>query len=179
MAVVTFIAYSLDAIAIAGQTLTGRALGAGDAAETRALARRMVGWGVVTGVGAGAVLAAASPLLSIAFTGDAAVRHALLPVLLVIAVIQPVSGVVFVLDGLLIGAGDGRYLAWAGIVTLAVYAPTAVVLGQWGFTWLWVAYAAFMLARLVTLGIRERSDRWMVLGQQRRASDPARGHRPR
>jgi Na+-driven multidrug efflux pump len=75
--------------------------------------------------------------------------------------------VVFVLDGLLIGAGDGRYLASAGIVTLAVYAPLVMLLAHWGFTWLWVAYAAFMLARLVTLGLRERSDRWMVLGAAR------------
>lgn len=164
MAVVTFIAYGLDAIAIAGQTLTGRALGAGDADETRRLSRRMMGWGVVTGVAAGTTLAATSPLVAMAFTGDAAVQQALLPALLVIAVIQPVSGVVFVLDGLLIGAGDGRYLAWAGIVTLAVYTPVAILLAPWGFTWLWVAYAAFMLARLVTLGLRERSDRWMVLG---------------
>ncbi len=169
MAVVTFIAYGLDAIAIAGQTLTGRALGAGDAEETRRLARRMMGWGLVTGLAAGAALAVASPLVVIAFTGDSAVRQALLPALLVIAMIQPLSGVVFVLDGLLIGAGDGRYLAWAGFVTLAVYAPVAVVLAGWGFTWLWVAYAAFMLARLVTLGLRERSDRWMVLGNGRAA----------
>jgi putative MATE family efflux protein len=167
MAVVTFIAYGLDAIAIAGQTLTGRTLGAGDADATRQLARRMLGWGVVTGVGAGAVLAATSPLVAIAFTGDPAVRHALAPVLLVIAVIQPLSGVVFVLDGLLIGAGDGRYLAWAGVVTLAIYTPVALLLSGWGFTWLWVAYGAFMLARLVTLGLRERSDRWMVLGSVR------------
>jgi Na+-driven multidrug efflux pump len=90
-------------------------------------------------------------------------------VLLVIAAIQPVSGVVFVLDGLLIGAGDGRYLAWAGIVTLAVFVPLAMLLAQWGFTWLWVAYAAFMLVRLVTLGLRERSDRWMLLGAGRSA----------
>ena len=169
MAVVMFIAYGLDAIAIAGQTLTGRTLGSGDAAGTRRLARRMMGWGVVTGVGAGAVLAATSPLVAMAFTGDAAVRHALVPVLLVIAVIQPISGVVFVLDGLLIGAGDGRYLAWAGAVTLAVYAPVALLLGRWGFTWLWVAYGVFMLARLATLGVRERSDRWMVLGSGRAA----------
>jgi len=169
MAVVTFIAYGLDAIAIAGQTLTGRTLGAGDAAGTRHLARRMMGWGVVTGVVAGAVLAAMSPLVAVAFTGDAAVRHALVPALLVIAVIQPLSGVVFVLDGLLIGAGDGRYLAWAGAVTLAVYAPVALLLGRWGFTWLWVAYGAFMLARLATLGVRERSDHWMVLGTGRAA----------
>ena len=169
MAVVTFIAYGLDAIAIAGQTLTGRTLGAGDAAGTRRLARRMMGWGVVTGVAAGTVLAAMSPLVAVAFTGDAAVRQALVPVLLVIAVIQPLSGIVFVLDGLLIGAGDGRYLAWAGAVTLAVYAPVALLLGRWGFTWLWVAYGAFMLARLATLGMRERSDRWMVLGTGRAA----------
>jgi putative MATE family efflux protein len=164
MAVVTFIAYGLDAIAIAGQTLTGRALGAGHAAEARGLSRRMMGWGVVTGVAAGTILAATSPLVALAFTGDAAVRQALLPALLVIAVIQPVSGVVFVLDGLLIGAGDGRYLAWAGVVTLAVYTPVAILMAPWGFTWLWVAYAAFMLARLATLGLRERSDRWMVTG---------------
>ena len=92
---------------------------------------------------------------------------ALVPVLLVIAAIQPVSGIVFVLDGLLIGAGDGRYLAWAGILTLAVYAPGALLLARLSFTWLWVAYAAFMLARLTTLGLRERSDRWMVLGTGR------------
>ena len=170
MAVVTFIAYGLDAIAIAGQTLTGRTLGGGDADETRRLSRRMMGWGVITGVLAGAFLAAASPLVVMAFTADAEVRHALLPVLLVVAIIQPISGVVFVLDGLLIGAGDGRYLAWAGVVTLAVYTPVALVLGQWGFTWLWVAYGAFMLARLMTLGLRERSDRWMVLGIGRSAS---------
>jgi putative MATE family efflux protein len=164
MALVTFIAYGLDAIAIAGQTLTGRTLGAGDADETRRLAGRMMGWGVVTGVGAGAVLAVTSPLVAMGFTSDVAVQHKLVPVLLVIAAIQPVSGIVFVLDGLLIGAGDGRYLAWAGILTLAVYAPAALLLARLGFTWLWVAYAAFMLARLATLGLRERSDRWMVLG---------------
>jgi putative MATE family efflux protein len=176
MAVVTFVAYGLDAIAIAGQTLTGRTLGAGDADETRHLASRMMGWGMVTGVTAGTVLAVTSPLVAMAFTGDPAVRHALVPVLLVIAAIQPVSGVVFVLDGLLIGAGDGRYLAWAGIATLAVYTPLALVLARWGFTWLWVAYAAFMLARLVTLALRERSDRWMVLGATPLHYRDAHGH---
>ncbi len=169
MAVVTFIAYGLDAIAIAGQTLTGRTLGSGDAAGTRQLSRRMMAWGVVTGVAAGACLAAASPLVGAVFTPDPAVHRTLVPALLVIALIQPLSGVVFVLDGLLIGAGDGRYLAWAGLATLTVYAPVALVLSQWGFTWLWVAYGAFILARLVTLGLRERSDRWMVLGARRDA----------
>lgn len=163
-AVVTVIAYALDALAIAGQTLTGHTLGAGDAPTTRTLSRRMVRWGVAVGVIAGVLLATTAPIVSQAFTPDPRVHDALWPVLLVIAAIQPVSGVVFVLDGILIGAGDGRYLARAGLITLASYVPLALVLSRGGFTWLWVAYGGFMAARLITLVRRERSDRWMVLG---------------
>src|SRR5688572_1018424 len=164
--VVTFLAFGLDAIAIAGQALTGRTLGAGDAAGTRALTRRMVAWGIGTGLVAAVVLAAGSPLLSRMFSPDPAVQDALVPALLVVALIQPLSGVVFVLDGVLIGAGDGPYLAWAGLAVLAVYAPFALAVGALdaSFTWLWVAYGAFIAARLVTLWLRQRGDRWMVLG---------------
>ena len=164
--VVTFLAFGLDAIAIAGQALTGRTLGAGDAPGTRALTRRMVAWGIGTGLVAAVVLAASSPLLARLFTPDSAVQDALVPALLVVALIQPLSGVVFVLDGVLIGAGDGTYLAWAGLVVLAVYAPCALAVGvlDVSFTWLWVAYGAFIAARLVTLWLRQRGDRWMVLG---------------
>ena len=169
-AMVTVLAYALDAIAIAGQTLTGHALGSGDAKGTRGLARRMIGWGVVTGVTAGVALALLTPWIAQAFTPDPKVQDVLRPVLLVIAVIQPISGVVFVLDGVLIGAGDGRYLALAGLVALVVYVPVALFLSQWGFTWLWVAYGGFMVARLVTLVLRERSDRWLVLGTTDRSA---------
>jgi len=164
MAIVTFIAYGLDALAIAGQTLTGHALGSGDASGARKLSRRMTSWGMVIGLGAGALLALTSPWAARAFSPDPAVHAALMPVLLVIAGIQPISGVVFVLDGILIGAGDGRYLARAGLVTLVTYAPLAVVLSHWGFTWLWVAYGGFMVTRLVTLVLRERTPHWMRLG---------------
>jgi putative MATE family efflux protein len=163
-AVVTVIAYALDALAIAGQTLTGHALGAHDADRTRVLARRMVRWGVGVGVIAGVLLAATAPGVARAFSPDPRVQDVLWPVLLVIAAIQPVSGVVFVLDGILIGAGDGRYLARAGLVTLAAYVPLALVLSHGGFTLLWTAYGGFMAVRLVTLVRRERSDRWIVLG---------------
>ncbi|KQX74113.1 MATE family efflux transporter [Aeromicrobium sp. Root472D3] len=168
---VTLLAFALDAVAIAGQTLTGGALGAGDAAGTRALTRRMIGWGVGTGLVAGAVLAALAPWLPHLFTSDPAVRSALVPALLVVAAIQPLSGVVFVLDGVLIGAGDGVYLAIAGIVTLAVYTPLVLAVGATGagFTWLWVAYGGFIAARLVTLWLRQRGDTWMVLGATRSA----------
>lgn len=169
--VVTLLAFALDAVAIAGQTLTGRSLGAGDARGTRALTRRMTAWGVGTGVVAGAALAALSPWVPHLFTSDPAVRTALVPALLVVAVIQPVSGVVFVLDGVLIGAGDGVYLALAGLVTLAAYVPLVLLVAvlDGGFTWLWAAYGGFMAARLVTLWLRQRGETWMVLGATRSA----------
>ena len=169
--IVTFLAFGLDAIAIAGQTLTGRTLGAGDPAGTRALTNRMVGWGVATGLVAAVVLAAAAPWLPRLFSSDPAVQDALVPALLVVAAIQPLSGVVFVLDGVLIGAGDGPYLAWAGLAVLAAYAPLVLAVG-WtdaGFTWLWVAYGGFIAARLVTLWRRQRGTAWMVLGTSRSA----------
>src|SRR5690606_6261960 len=119
----------LDAIAIAAQALTGRALGADDAEGTRAITRRMVRWGAVSGVVTGVLLALASPLLGPLFSGDPAVRDLLVPVLIVAALGQPIAGVVFVLDGVLIGAGDGRYLARAGLVTLLAYAPIALLCG--------------------------------------------------
>ena len=164
-AVVAFLAYGLDALAIAGQTLTGHALGAADAALARRLSRRMMAWGLALGTLAALTLAAAAPLVAQVFTPDPVVQEVLRPALLIIAVLQPLSAVVFVLDGILIGAGDGRYLAVAGLLALVAYAPLALLLGQWGFTWLWVAYGGFMAARLATLFLRERSDHWLVLGQ--------------
>ena len=96
------------------------------------------------------LLAAASPLLGPLFTGDAEVRDLLVPVLVVAAIGQPVAGVVFVLDGVLIGAGDGRYLARAGLVAI------------------WVSFAAvFMGARFVVLVHRARGDAWLVTGARR------------
>ncbi len=125
MTIWVFLAFALDAIAIAAQAITGRALGAGDVAGTRELTGRMIRWGVVSGVVTGVLLALVSTVIGRLFTSDAAVLDLLVPVLLVAALGQPVAGIVFVLDGVLIGAGDGRYLAWAGLLTLVVYAPVA------------------------------------------------------
>ena len=85
-------------------------------------------------------------------------------VLLVAAVAQPLAGVVFVLDGVLIGAGDGTFLAWAGLLVLVLFAPAAWVAIQLGGTlvWLWVAFAvAFMGGRAAVLLTRERSEAWL------------------
>ncbi len=163
----TFLAFALDAIAIAAQAITGRALGAGDRDGTRAITRRMVAWGVASGVATGLALAALSPILGALFTGDDRVRDLLTPVLLVAAIGQPIAGVVFVLDGVLIGAGDGRYLAWAGLAVLAVYAPVVLLVGALGggVVLIWVALSGvFMGARFLVLTHRARGDAWLVTG---------------
>jgi putative MATE family efflux protein len=161
----TFLAFALDAVAIAAQAITGRYLGAADREGTRAVTQRMERWGWLSGVATGVLLTAVSPLLGPLFTSDRAVLDLLVPVLLVAAVAQPLAGIVFVLDGVLIGAGDGTYLAWAQLVTLLLFAPGAWLLGGQGLTWLWVAFATcFMGARAVTLLLRAHGDRWMRLG---------------
>ena len=163
----TFLAFVLDALAIAAQAITGRALGAGDSAAVRAATTRMVRWGVIVGVASGVLLAAGSPLLGLLFTDDVDVRHRLVLVLLIAAVAEPICGVVFVLDGVLIGAGDGRYLAWGGLVVFAVYLPVlllALALGG-GLAWVWVVFSGvFMGARFVVLTQRARGSHWLVTG---------------
>ncbi len=163
----TFLAFVLDAIAIAAQAITGRYLGAGDVAGTREVTGRMVRWGVLSGVVTAVLLAASSPILGPLFTGDAAVHDRLVGVLLVAAIGQPVAGVVFVLDGVLIGAGDGTYLAWGGLATLVAYAPAALLtvsLGG-GLVAVWVTFVAvFMGSRLVVLVRRARGTAWLVPG---------------
>ncbi|GAA2120374.1 MATE family efflux transporter [Streptomyces synnematoformans] len=165
----SLLAFALDAIAIAGQAIIGRYLGAGDVDGAREACRRMVWWGVATGAVLGALVVAARPLILPLFTDDAGVRGALLPALLVVAVAQPVAGVVFVLDGVLMGAGDGPYLAWAMLLTLAVFAPAALAVPALGggLTALWWAMGLMMLTRLATLWLRARSGRWLVTGAVR------------
>ena len=169
-----FLALALDAVAIAAQALTGRALGAGDAAGARALTRRMVAWGVGAGVVLAVLLLAGRGLLAPLFSPEPEVQSSLTAVLVVVALAQPLAGWVFVLDGVLIGAGDGRYLAVAGLWTLLAFLPLAAavlaapVSGTPGLVWLWVAFAGgFMLARAVTLGLRARGDAWLVVGPAR------------
>ncbi len=161
-----FLAFALDAIAIAGQAITGRLLGAGDPAAARAATRRMMFWGLVGGAVLGVLLAAVRPFVVPLFSPDAEVQHLLSVVLLIAALHQPVSGIVFVLDGVLIGAGDGRYLAWAGLVNLLAFVPMALAV-RWfggGLAALWWAFTAFMVIRMGTLLWRERGDAWLVLG---------------
>ena len=165
------LAFALDAIAIAGQAIIGRLLGAGDVAVGRAMTTRMIGWGVACGVAFGVVVAAGGQVVAGVFTPDPQVQQLVARVLLVVALLTPVAGVVYVLDGVLIGAGDGRYLALAGLIALLAYVPLALVV-RWsdaGLVWLWAAYGGFMLARMATLVVRVRSDAWIRTGSDPRA----------
>ncbi|MFJ3335497.1 MATE family efflux transporter [Streptomyces sp. NPDC086766] len=165
----SLLAFALDAIAIAGQAIIGRYLGAEDAEGARAACRRMVQWGIAVGAALGLLVVVARPVLLPLFTGDPAVTDTALPALLVVALSQPVCGVVFVLDGVLMGAGDGPYLAWAMLLTLAVFTPAALLVPAFGggLTALWGAMTLMMAVRMLTLWLRARSGRWLVTGATR------------
>ncbi|MFF5476948.1 MATE family efflux transporter [Streptomyces sp. NPDC012935] len=165
----SLLAFALDAIAIAGQAIIGRYLGADDAQGARAACRRMVEWGIAAGVVLGLLVVMARPLFLPLFTSDTAVQNTALPALLVVALSQPICGVVFVLDGVLMGAGDGPYLAWAMVLTLAVFAPVALLILAvgGGLTAVWAAMTLMMTVRMLTLWARTRSGRWLVTGATR------------
>ncbi|WP_207345659.1 MATE family efflux transporter [Arthrobacter sp. E3] len=172
MTIFTFLAFALDALAIAAQALIGKELGAGNVMEVRVLTRTMTRWGLVFGVLTGLALWAGSGVVGWIFTSDTSVHAALSAALLVLAVAQPLAGYVFVLDGVLIGAGDARYLALVGMANLLVYLPLLFWISQVdfgdtvpGLFWVWAAFSiGYMGARGLTLGLRARTGRWMQIG---------------
>lgn len=175
MTIWTFLAFSLDALAIAGQALVGQALGAADRAATRDLTRLLTRWSLWLGVATGLATAAAAPFLPVLFTTDPQVRAALTAGLLVIALAQPVAAYAFLLDGVLIGAGDGPWLARTQVALFLAYIPIALAVYAFRDTLtalgppaalaaLWMAFALFMAGRAVLLGYRSRGDAWMITG---------------
>ena len=170
------LAFALDALAIAAQSLIGAELGASRPDAARRLTAVMVRWSLGFGLLTGVALAAVAPWLPSLFTADPAVQAAATAGLWVLAITQPLAGFVFVLDGVLIGAGDARYLALAGLVNLAVYAPVLWLLARSGpllsapdagtrVVALWVGFGVVYLGmRALTLGLRARGGAWMRLG---------------
>lgn len=164
-------AFALDALAIAAQALIGKELGAGDERQVHRVLKRTVAWGVWFGVVVGALIAALSGVLGIVFTGDPSIAALVQPALLILAVAQPIAGVVFVLDGVLMGANDARYLAIAGGLNLLPFLPALWIIATTGvdaaagLIWLSIAFfGVYLLARLGTLGWRVRSGRWVAAG---------------
>ncbi len=163
----SFMALVLDAIAIAAQSLVGAALGAGDAGRARALAARVTRYGLVLGVGFGVLFAALSGVLPPVFTPDAAVLAAVPIAWWFFAALQPVAGVVFAIDGVLLGAGDAAFLrTWTLLAAVVGFLPLiwASLAFGWGLAGIWSGLAAFMLVRLVAVVLRVRGGRWAVTG---------------
>ncbi|MBF4461030.1 MATE family efflux transporter [Rathayibacter sp. VKM Ac-2878] len=166
MTLFSTVAFALDAVAIAAQALLGRLLGEGDHERARAVTKRCVTWGIGAGIVLGAVVTGLSGVLPLVFTSDPEVVRLLPPTLAVVGLTAPLGGFVFVLDGVLIGAGDGRYLALSGLVNLAIFAPLALAAPlappEWRLLALWLTFAVgFLGARALTLGLRVRSDAWL------------------
>ena len=162
-----FLALLLDAVAIAGQVIVGRMLGAGDAQGAHEAAARMIWWSVGIGALFAAVLLPLADVIPRAFTGDPAVIHQAKLVWPLFALMQPLAGAVFALDGILIGASDTAYLMWSMLAaSLFVYVPIALLsleLG-WGIVGVWVGLVALIGARLALLGYRFVGRRWAVVG---------------
>lgn len=154
------------ALAIAAQVIVGRALGAGQPDYTRAAINRSICWGLLCGIALCAFLVGSRPVFGPLFSHSLAVRHQLVAVLLVLAFLQPIGGVLYVLDGVFMGAGDGRYLALAGVGTLLAFVPVLglVLLAHGTLVDLWLGLGVYLAVRLITLLLRLRSDAWLVLG---------------
>lgn len=159
----TFLALVVDGLAIAAQALVGTALGGDDVDEARAVGRRLLQWGAVMGVALAVVLSLASPLVPALFTGDTAVRDRATTGLLLVAVLQIPASFVFVLDGVLLGAGDDGFQGWSNVAAFVAAAPVAVVVLRWptlGIAGVWVGMNVWMLARLVANAGRFATDAW-------------------
>jgi len=165
-----FLALVLDSVAIAGQVIVGRALGAGDAQGARLAARRMIEWAVVAGGVFGLVMLALIDVLPHAFTGDPKVVDRAQEIWPLFALMQPANGAVFALDGILIGAGDTRFLMWGMLAAaLGAFVPIALLslALDLGIVGVWVGLLALIAVRLITCGFRFRSGRWAVVGAVR------------
>jgi putative MATE family efflux protein len=166
----TFLALVLDSVAIAGQVIVGRTLGAGDAAAAFAASWRMIGWSVALGAVFGGAMLALVDVLPRVFTSDPEVldrAHAVWPLF---ALMQPFNGAVFALDGILIGAGDTRFLMWSMLAAaIGVFVPVtlAALHFDWGILGVWAGLAGLIAARLVTCGTRFVRGRWAVTGAPR------------
>jgi putative MATE family efflux protein len=165
-----FLALVLDAIAIAGQVIVGRSLGAGDAEGAYAAARRMIEWSVAAGALFALAMLALTDVLPRAFTSDPRVVERAQEIWPLFALMQPANGAVFALDGILIGAGDTRFLMWGMLAaSLGVYVPIALgslALGL-GIAGVWSGLLGLILVRLATCGWRFRGRRWAIVGAHR------------
>ncbi len=163
----TFLSLVLDSIAIAAQALVGAELGARREAAARRLAVRVTVSGLVLGVGTGVLFAALAGVLPHVFTSDASVLAQIPHAWWFFVALQPVAGVVFAVDGVLLGAGDAAYLRTITIGSALLGFLPLVWLSlvyHWGLVGIWSGLSAFMVLRLVAAFGRLGSGKWAVVG---------------
>ncbi len=164
-----FIALVLDALAIAGQILIGRALGASRREEAFAAASRMVAWTVAFGcLVAATLLVAQGPVIGL-FTADEAVREQARSMWPLLCLMLPLAAAVFAFDGVLIGAGDARFLAFAMAAAALIGIPVLLAAHDAGrgIAGVWVGINVVILTRLLGTGWRYRDRRWARTGAWR------------
>lgn len=166
----SFLALVLDSLAIAAQSLVGAALGAGESRRARGLAWQVTWYGLVFGIGLGVVFALLAGVLPHAFTSAPTVLAEIPHAWWFFVALQPIAGMVFALDGVLLGAGDAAYLRTATIfAAVAGFLPLVwlSMAFDWGLAGIWTGLSLFMLLRLATVVGRARSERWAVTGAVR------------
>ena len=161
-----FLALVLDSVAIAGQIIVGRELGAGRTERAYAAGERMIWLSVAAGGAFALVMLALGGVLPRIFTGDASVLDETALLWPLFALMQPLNGAVFALDGVLIGASDGPYLAVSMVIAFVVCALVllASLAGDWGIRGVWAALVILIAVRLVLMAARFRRGRWLVTG---------------
>ena len=162
-----FLALVLDSLAIAAQSLVGAALGAGQTAHAKSVAWRVTVFSTVAASVLAAVFAVGASVLPSLFTDDRSVLGAMgVPWWFMVAQL-PIAGIVFALDGVLLGAGDAAFMRSATLVSALVgFLPLiwlSLVFG-WGLVGIWSGLSAFMVLRLGFVGWRAFSGRWVVPG---------------
>jgi putative MATE family efflux protein len=160
------LALILDAIAIAGQIIVGQELGATRPDAAFAASARMIGLSVAVGAGFALVFLGLGDVIPRVFTSDPEVLAQCALLWPLFALMQPLNGAVFALDGILIGASDGAYLALSMVVAFVVFALALAVAAwaDWGVRGVWAALTVLILTRLVLMGARFRRRQWLVTG---------------
>lgn len=164
-----FLALTLDSLAIAAQTLVGAALGAGDATGARGLARRITRWSGGFALVLAAVFAAGGTIIPELFTDDPAVLDRTHVAWWFFVAIIPIAGIVFALDGVLLGAGDAAYLRNTTLGAALLGFLPAIWLSlicDWGIAGIWTGLVSFMLLRVVAVLWRAESGRWARIGTE-------------
>ena len=161
-----FLALVLDAVAVAGQIIVGQELGAARPDEAFDASVRMIWLSIAVGAAFAVVLLLLGGVIPQAFTSDSAVLAQCALLWPIFALMQPLNGIVFALDGILIGASDGRYLAVSMAFAFAACAAMLAVAwwAGWGVRGVWFALVVLILVRLATLGVRFLRRQWLVTG---------------